>query len=177
MAYHFVDPAPFMPRGCTRVHVEGRKLMTRAFLGRPRRRNHDLAIASISPLPEGQVSFTSIRELLDDFLRNHKQVGVSTIQSCPFGQAYVRFSYFHDKDFLIQSSPHAYGNYNITFKGYNKGWNNKTTTMNHEVWLMLLGFNVDSWEQKDVEKAISEFGKLLLWEEDPNYLTRIIVKA
>ena len=49
--------------------------------------------------------------------------------------------------------------------------------MNHEVWLMLLGFNVDFWEQKDVEKAISEFGKLLLWEEDPNYLTRIIVKA
>ena len=49
--------------------------------------------------------------------------------------------------------------------------------MTHDVWLMLLGFNVDYWEQKDVEKAISDFGKLIAWEEDPNYLSRIIVKA
>ena len=48
--------------------------------------------------------------------------------------------------------------------------------MNYEVWLMLLGYNVDFWEQRDVEKAIAEFGKLLVWE-DPNFLSRIIVKA
>jgi len=49
--------------------------------------------------------------------------------------------------------------------------------MNYDVWLMLLGFNVDYWEQKDIEKAISDFGKLLVWEEDPIHLARIIVKA
>ena len=150
--------------------------MTCAILERPRRRNHDLAILSITPLPDEQVSFTSIRDLLDDFLCNRKHVGFSSIQPCPFGQAYVRFSYFHDRDFLIQNSPHTYSNYSITFKAHNKGWNNKTTSMNYEVWLMLLGYNVDFWEQRDVEKAIAEFGKLLVWE-DPNFLSRIIVKA
>ena len=49
--------------------------------------------------------------------------------------------------------------------------------MNHDVWLMLLGFNIDYWEHKDVEKAIAEFGRLLIWEEDPNHLARIIIKA
>ena len=49
--------------------------------------------------------------------------------------------------------------------------------MNYDVWLMLLGFNIDYWEHKDVEKAISEFGKLLIWEEDPANLARVIVKA
>ena len=161
MAYHFVDPTPFLPRGCNRVHVEGRKPMTRAVLGKARRSNSDLAIAIIHPLPALQVSFTSIRELLDDFLRNHRQVGFRSIQPCPHGQAFVRLNYFHDRDILIQNSPHQYGNYNITFKAHNKGWNNKSTSMTHDAWLMLLGFNVDYWEQKDVEKAISDF-----WQAD-----------
>jgi hypothetical protein len=42
---------------------------------------------------------------------------------------------------------------------------------------MILGFNVDYWKQKDIEKAIADFGKLLVWEEDPNHPARIIVKA
>ncbi|KAG2571336.1 hypothetical protein PVAP13_7KG009600 [Panicum virgatum] len=160
MAFHFVDPMPFLPRGSNRVHVEGRKPMTQAILGGARRSNNDFAIAIIEPLPELQVSFTSIRELLDDFLCNHRQVGFRTIQPCPLGQAYIRFNYFHDCDFLIQNR-----------------WNNKTTSMQYDVWLMLLGFNVDYWDHKDVEKAVSDFGTLLVWEEDPSHLSRIIVKA
>ena len=49
--------------------------------------------------------------------------------------------------------------------------------MKYEVWLMLLGFNLDFWEQHDVEKAIAEFGKLIAWQEDPNHLARVIIKA
>ena len=49
--------------------------------------------------------------------------------------------------------------------------------MNYDVWLMILGFNIDYWEHKDIEKAISEFGKLLIWEEDPSNFARIIVKG
>ncbi|CAN6198648.1 unnamed protein product [Urochloa humidicola] len=49
--------------------------------------------------------------------------------------------------------------------------------MNYEVWLMLLGFNNDFWEERDIEEALADFGKLLTWEEDPENLARIIVKA
>ena len=49
--------------------------------------------------------------------------------------------------------------------------------MNHEVCLMLLGFNLNFWEQHDIEKAIADFGKLLAWQEDSNHLARIIIKA
>ncbi|KAG2538585.1 hypothetical protein PVAP13_9NG380500, partial [Panicum virgatum] len=166
MAYQFIDPIPFLPRGCTRIHVEGRNTMSRAVLGAPRRHNSDLAIIAIEPLPDAQVSFQSIREL-----------GFRSIQPCPYGQAFVRLNYYHDRDTLIQSSPHNYGNYQISFRAHNRGWNNRTTVMNYDVWLMLLGFNIDYWEHKNVEKAISEFGKLLIWEEDPANLARVIVKA
>ena len=142
-----------------------------------RGRHSDVVIALIEPLPAEQVSFTSIRDLLDDFLRNHRRIGYRSLQPCPYGQAFVKFDLFHDRDFLIQNSPHNYGNYHITFKAHNKGWNNRCSTMNHEVWLMLLWFNLNFWEQHDIEKAIADFGKLLAWQEDSNHLARIIIKA
>jgi hypothetical protein len=46
--------------------------MSRAVIGGLRGQNNDVAIATIEPLPAEQVSFTSIRELLDEFLRNHR---------------------------------------------------------------------------------------------------------
>ena len=177
MAHHFVDPRPFMPRDCTRVDILGRKVMSRAVIGGMRERHGDVVIALIEPLPAEQVSFTSIRDLLDDFLRNHRRIGYRSLQPCPYGQAFVKFDLFHDRDFLIQNSPHNYGNYHITFKAHNKGWNNRRSTMNHEVCLMLLGFNLNFWEQHDIEKAIADFGKLLAWQEDSNHLARIIIKA
>lgn len=48
--------------------------------------------------------------------------------------------------------------------------------MNCEVWVMLLGFNIDYWTKVDIEKAIAEFGRLLVWEEDPHNLTRVLIK-
>lgn len=83
--------------------------MARVVLGGPRRNNCDVAIASIEPLPQQQVSFHSIRELLDGFLRNRSRIGFQSIQPCPFGQAYVCFNFIHDRYFLIGGSPHDYG--------------------------------------------------------------------
>lgn len=177
IAFKFVDPAPFMPRGCHCLMVGQRKPTTRVVLGGRRRHNGEVAIATIEPMPNVQVSFPSIRELLDDFLRNHRQVGFRSIQPCPYGQVYVRFNFIHDRHFLISGSPHEYDQYRISFVEHNKGWNNKTTTMNCEAWIVLLGYNIDFWTQSNIEKTVAEFGKLLVWEEDPSNLARIVVKV
>nr|TKW37951.1 hypothetical protein SEVIR_1G083000v2 [Setaria viridis] len=177
MAYKFVNPAPFMPRGCQRQMVGFRKPMSRVVLGGARRNQSDVAIAKIEPLPQFQVSFQSIRELLDDFLRNHKGLAIHSIQLCPYGQAYVRFHFVHDKDFLIGGGQHQYGQYKISFSDHNRGWNNRLTTMNCEAWVMLLGLNIGYWTKSDIEKAVAVFGRLLVWEEDPNNLARVIVKV
>ena len=49
--------------------------------------------------------------------------------------------------------------------------------MNYEVWLMLLGHNVDYWSQAHVEKVLDDCGHVIAWEEDQNHLSRILVKA
>ena len=123
MAFRFVDPSPFMPRGFQHVQIEGRKLMSRVVMGPPHAWNSDLAIATIEPLPEQQVSFAAIRNVLEDFLRDEMGVTFCSIQPCPFGQAYVRFNNFHDRDRLILASPINFGNVRISFVAHNNGWN------------------------------------------------------
>lgn len=75
----FVDPEPFMPRGFHRVMIEGLRPVSRAILGRQPRLNNDLPIATNTLVPNHQVSFTGIRNVLDDFLREHLRVGFRSI--------------------------------------------------------------------------------------------------
>lgn len=113
--------------------VDGRPLMCRVVVGHVQPANSDLAIAVLNPMPQGQMNFGDIRWILDDFLRNHVQIPFRSMQPCPFGQAYVRFNYIHERDLLIQQSPHQYGNGTISFLPHNRAWNNRTAIMTHEV--------------------------------------------
>jgi hypothetical protein len=49
--------------------------------------------------------------------------------------------------------------------------------MTHEVWISLIGLNLDLWNHALVEKAVSEFGKLIVWEEDYLNMARVFVRA
>jgi hypothetical protein len=49
--------------------------------------------------------------------------------------------------------------------------------MTHEVWIMMLGLNQDLWTQPLINKAVSSFGRLLVWEKDLFYLSRAVVKV
>lgn len=42
---------------------------------------------------------------------------------------------------------------------------------------MLIGLNLDLWSYSLVDKAILEFGKLIVWEEDHNHMARALVKV
>lgn len=49
--------------------------------------------------------------------------------------------------------------------------------MTQEVWLMMIGLNLDLWMQPLVEKAVSSFGGLVIWEEDHFLMDRAIVRV
>lgn len=136
-----------------------------------------MAIAVSNPMPQGPVNFMAIYNVLDDFLRNIRGIGFRSAQPCPFGQAYVRFNLIFEKELLIQTSPHQYGNGMISFISHNCAWNNRTAMMTHEVWIMMLGLNLDLWTQPLIDKVVSSFGRLLIWEEDNFYQSRAVVKV
>lgn len=41
--------------------------------------------------------------------------------------------------------------------------------MTHEVWLMMLGLNLDLWTQPLIDKVVSSFGYLMIRVEDHFY--------
>jgi hypothetical protein len=159
------------------VVVPNRKAMSRVLLGRPSKRNPDVAIVTINLLPQHQVAFTNIQDVLHDFLCNHARVDYTFIQPCPFGQAYVKFVYFHDRDQLIHNSPHQFGDVFISFVEHDRGTNRRAVTLNHEVWLMLLGTNIDFWSDVHMNKLLGDHGHIIAWEEDSNHIARVLVKA
>lgn len=177
MAYRFVDPTPFMPEWGHRIVVPGRPAMHRVVTGRIHRRNNDIAITFIHPLPQAQMDFNAIRETLAEFLNVLMRMLYQSIQPCPFGQAYVTFSYMHHRDFLINDGPRQFGNLHISFIAHDRAWNNRTTVYTHEVWLLLIGLNLDLWSYALVDKAVSQFGKLIVWDEDHNHMGHTLAKA
>jgi hypothetical protein len=177
MTYRFVDPAPFMPTWGQRVMVPGRPTMHSVVTGRLQRKNNDVAIAFLHPLPPKQTDFDNIRDTLVQFLNVQMNMSYQSIQPCPFGQSYVTFSHISHRDFLINSGPYQIGDTHISFIPHDRAWNNRTTFYTHEVWLMMIGLNLDLWTYSLVQKVVSKFGKLMIWEEDHNHQARSLVKV
>jgi hypothetical protein len=112
MAFQSADPAPFIP-AC--YEIQGRELMVRAFAKRNLQQNNDVAIVTISPLPQQQVPFTELRDDIVQFLAEHKRIAFQSVQLYHLGQAYVRFNSCLDRDALVHGSPHNWLDLNFTF--------------------------------------------------------------
>ncbi|TVT99539.1 hypothetical protein EJB05_55088, partial [Eragrostis curvula] len=174
MAYNHVDPTPFLPRHFHRVEVPGRAVMARMIGGRAPPRNEEIGIAIIDPMPDHQVQFANIHDVLDDFFRLHLRVRIRDIQPCPFGQAYVKFDTILDRDRIADAGYIAFDDVHIRVIRHNEAANRSRVTFEREVWLMLIGFPLDYWHLHYVESAISSFGKVQVWEQDNSNLARII---
>jgi hypothetical protein len=42
---------------------------------------------------------------------------------------------------------------------------------------MIFGFSLDYWNHESIQSAIASFGRVLLWENDRGFLTRLLVKV
>jgi len=177
MAYFHADPAPFIPEGLHQIDVQARKPMERVVLMRPHAKHRDLAIVSIDPIPEQQVTFQAIREVVSDFLVNEQHVVITDMQPTHLGQAFVRFKNVFDRDRLIQHGAYVFGNVTITFVEHNKGRNWRAINFNRECWMLLLGYPPDYREDEYVVNTIYSFGRVISWVDDGRHLSRILVRA
>lgn len=177
MAYLRADPRPFIPHGTKPMEIPTRKQMERVVMTRPRAKNHDLAIVTTDPLPQHQVTFQAIRDVVSDFLTNERRIDFTDMQPTHLGQAFVRFRRAFDRDKMIQLGPIRFGNVTLTFVEHNKGRNWRAFNFNMECWLMLLGFPPDFRENEYIVNTISSFGRVISWLDDIAHLGRLLVRA
>jgi hypothetical protein len=139
-----IDPAPFVPNGFEVLQIEGRIDVQLVVLPRRARRHEEYAIATIAPMPPGQVHFANVRDVLEEFFQTVARVGIRDIQKCPFGQAYIQYAHMRDRDRLVSSSPHVFQDITISFAKHNEGVNWRRFDMNIECWIMLVGPPLDN---------------------------------
>lgn len=129
------------------MHIEdipNRPMMVRVVAWRrPRPRNEDLAIATITPLPSNVLHFPTVEEILREFLEQYRRTRIREVQPCHLGQVFVQFELEHDRGRFVLESPHAYGDVHISFVRHNQGRNWRRVYFNQECWLMLMGLPGD----------------------------------
>jgi hypothetical protein len=92
----------------------------------------------------------------------------------------VRFASAIVRDRLINTSPHTLdSDEEITFCviRHDEGLNKKAPIFQHEAWVMILMFPLDLQTTYYVNKAVSLFGKLLVWHNPRVNKVRVIVKV
>jgi hypothetical protein len=105
MAFHRVDPAPFLPHGFVAQQVDHREIMVRT-VTRPQPSAHeDWGIVLVQPLLEHEVNFHIFDDIIHEYLVGVRHVQVRSIQRSHLGQALVRFRFAFDKDNLVAMGP------------------------------------------------------------------------
>jgi hypothetical protein len=177
MAYQRVDLRPFIPDTFQWVDVPNREYMCRAVApARPPPTHEDLAIVTFDPLPGNVLDFAVIRNIVRDFLIGHRVVPRAVLP-CHLGQAFVKFHHAYERDNMVRQSPMGFGNIQISFVKHNEGRNWRRVFFNEECWMMLLGFPDDYKSERHIHNAISDFARMILWEESDRYPGRIMIRA
>jgi hypothetical protein len=122
MAFQRADPRPFDPPRFHHQEVHHIPVMTRVFMHAPRI-HEDYAIISIAPIPNHNMHFPVVREVIEEFLVEHMYVGVRNIQPSHLGPALVRFENIFDRNLLVNNSPHPYGGVSFTMVHHNAARN------------------------------------------------------
>jgi hypothetical protein len=121
--------------------------------------------------------FCPVHDVIWEFLEDHMRVGIRDVQPMHLGQGLVRFVHIFDRDGLINSSPHQFGDVQISLVRHDRGHNWRALNFNMECWIMLMGFPLYYWNSADIQSAIASFGRLILWENERDHLARILVRA
>jgi hypothetical protein len=79
MAYRRVDPEPFLPLGFSAMVVLHREVMARSVTRRLPPMHEDWATINFQPLSEHEVLFPTVRDVVREYLVEHRRLGVRDI--------------------------------------------------------------------------------------------------
>ncbi|CAM0958276.1 unnamed protein product [Alopecurus aequalis] len=175
MANFPFDPTPFLPPERVALEVAGRPARVRVIHGDLRLSNEDLEIVTIVPMPQGEVAFQNVHEILGEFFAE-KRVPIKSISKCPFGQAFVRFDSIEDRDWFVGNGPHACDDVHLIFQKHNEGMNWRKFDLNREVWIQIIGFPTDLRCMHELANSVKSFGKLFVWDRTKSTDAYALVK-
>jgi hypothetical protein len=94
--------------------------------------HEDWAIINIHPLLAHEVLFPTVRDVIREYLVEHRRIGVRDIQRSHLGQVLVQFNSVLERDNLVLLGPQQYLDASFTALRHNDAWNHRALFFNHE---------------------------------------------
>jgi hypothetical protein len=102
--------------------------------------HEDWAIINIHPLPEHEVLFPAVRDVVREYLVEHRRASVRAIQRSHLGQVIVQFRSVLERDNLVLLGPQQYLDATFTAVRNNDAWNHRALFSTTSVGLCFWGF-------------------------------------
>jgi len=128
--------------------------------------NEDLAIVKLQP-PVHKMDFGELESALRSFFLDIHQVLVAEVQPCPLGDAYVQFNTALERERFLGPT-FKFGSYDMTLVKHDEANNARTFNLDHEAWVVLVGFPKDLKCTSIIARVVSRFGILAYWHETSN---------
>ncbi|KAM0922748.1 hypothetical protein ACQ4PT_005977 [Festuca glaucescens] len=176
MANYPCDPIPHLPPGYTIVEPndQQRRRGYHVFNGAPLQLYEEWGIVELIPATNPE-QFASDAMLIRGYLDTQGH-HVHHISRSGMGTALVQFVDVATRDAAMARSPFFMGDSTMRVIKHNRGLNHRNCTFTHDAWVMMMNYPLGAWTVEKVREAVSEFGKLLVWNRDTSNRARIIVK-
>jgi hypothetical protein len=83
--------------------------MVQSLVSRPKTTYEDYAIITFNPLPTHAMQFGHVHDVIHEFLEDHMRVAIRDVHPTHLEYDLVHFMHIFDRDRLINTSPHQYG--------------------------------------------------------------------
>ena len=111
-------------------------------------------------------------------LRRDLHANVVYSEIYPFVVGLLQFDNALVLDHLIATSPHTLGEtHTFSIMRHDAGPNMRTPAIEREAWVLLLGFPLDYQTEHYIIKAVSCFGRLILWHRPGFKKSRVLVRV
>jgi hypothetical protein len=139
--------------------------------------HEEYALVFINPqVPDHQRQY--FLEEICRVLREDYNYEVSNPEIYPCCVGLIAFEDAVIRDRMVRDSPHALDeDYTFSLVKHDEGPNMRQPVFEYEAWVMMLSFPLDYQTDHYVNKAVSLFGKLLIWHRPRVKKSRVLVKV
>jgi hypothetical protein len=146
-------------------------------VGDPPLSHEECALVTVNPSIPDSLRRNTLNRIVSIIVEDFNQHVVEAKINA-LGVGLITFASPEIRDLLVRESPHPLDE-DSTFLlvNHDEGINLRLPVFEYEAWLMFLAFPVDYLTDHYINKAVSLFGKLLLWHRPTESKSRVLVRV
>jgi hypothetical protein len=112
-----------------------------------------------------------------NYVENDQDLRVYSTCLHPFGIGLLSLETNYHRDLLMAGNLHDIDGINVCFVGHDHGFNRREHGYSRYGWIMFLGYPLDYGSLEFIVRAVSTFGKMISWHNNPRKLGFVLVKC